>query len=102
MYAAEGAPRLASGCRYPRASDWGALLAQIGEEEGLVDAALEDGHAQLHALIDDFATLHTRFASELGGRQVDCHRYEPPVCFGTFRQGTASSGRTQRHYLNLR
>src|SRR5215211_2536791 len=51
-----------------------ALLAQVGEEEGLVDAALEDGNAQLHALLDDFATLHAGLSCELGGREVDCHR----------------------------
>src|SRR3712207_5573847 len=51
-----------------------ALLAQVGEEEGLVDAPLEDGHAQLHAILDDLATLHAGLARELGGREVDCHR----------------------------
>src|SRR5829696_9474762 len=56
-----------------------ALLADVGEEEGLVDAPLEDGHAQLHALLDDFATLHSGLSREFGGREVDCHRYAPPV-----------------------
>src|SRR5215208_5608561 len=99
-YARRAAAR--SGCGDLGATGWDALLAQVGEEEGLVDPALEDGDAQLHALLDDFATLHTRFASEFGGRQVDCHRYEPPVRFGTWREGTASSGRAQWQSLNLR
>src|SRR5215212_4742424 len=90
-----------SGCCYPGGgSVGGALLAYVGEEEGLVDPALEDGHAQLHALLDDFATLHAGLSRELGGREVDCHRYEPPVRFATWQEGTASSGRSQPRLLN--
>src|SRR4051794_10036218 len=53
-----------------------ALVFHVREEEGLVDSSLEDRHAQLHALLDDLATLHAGFASELRGREMDCHQYE--------------------------
>src|SRR5829696_4011743 len=53
-----------------------ALLLYVGQEQGLVDSALEDRHAQLHALLNDLATLHAGFASELRGREMDCHQYE--------------------------
>src|SRR5918911_2753875 len=48
-------------------------LAEIGEEERLVDAALEDRDAHLHALRDDFLALQACLASQLGGRQVNGH-----------------------------
>src|SRR4051794_35885031 len=90
-----------SGGGHLRGGSWGrGLLAQVGEEQGLVDSALEDGHAQLHALLDDVSSLHSGFARELGGREVDCHRYEPPVRFATWTQGTGSPGRPQPHLLN--
>src|SRR3954453_13466766 len=52
------------------------LLLDVGQEQGLINSALEDRHAQLHALLDDLATLHAGFASELRGREMDCHQYE--------------------------
>src|SRR3954454_10958653 len=52
------------------------LLLDVGQEQRLVDSALEDRHAQLHALLDDLATFHAGFASELRGREMDCHQYE--------------------------
>src|SRR4051794_4299474 len=60
------------------------LLGEVGEEQGLVDTALEDRHAQLHALLDHLATFHAGFARELRGREVNCHRTDPPVRFATF------------------
>src|SRR5438445_229659 len=61
-------------CGTPRLSRGGVgrlgglrCLAEAGEEESLVDPALEDGDAQLHALRDHFAALQTSFARELGG-----------------------------------
>src|SRR4051812_31188778 len=50
------------------------LLAEVREEQGLVDAALEDRYAHLHALLDHLTALHTGFAGELRGREMDCHR----------------------------
>src|SRR3954466_3123600 len=52
----------------------GSLLFDVGQEQRLIDSALEDRHAQLHALLDDLATLHAGFASELRGREVNCHQ----------------------------
>ena len=51
-----------------------ALLGEVRHEQGLVDPALEDGHAHLHALLDDLATLEARLPRELRGREMDCHR----------------------------
>src|SRR4051794_31400618 len=65
-----------------RASGRG-LLAEVGDEQGLVDTALEDRHAQLHALLDHLAAFHASFARELRGREVNCHRTDPPVRFAT-------------------
>src|ERR687883_1294808 len=48
-------------------------VAEVGEEERLVDAALEDRDAHLHALRDDFLALEACLASQLGGRQVNGH-----------------------------
>src|SRR4051794_9503750 len=57
-----------------------ALGLQVGQEQRLVDPSLEDGHPELHALLDDFAAVETGFASELSGRQVDCHEsWDPPM-----------------------
>src|SRR3954452_20635947 len=50
------------------------VVVDVGEEQRLVNPALEDRHAQLHALLDDLATLHAGFASELRGREMDCHQ----------------------------
>src|SRR5215211_298799 len=50
------------------------LFREVRQEQGLVDAALEDGDAHLHTLFDDFATLEARLPSELRGREVNCHR----------------------------
>jgi hypothetical protein len=52
-------------------------VAEAREEEGLVDPALEDRDAQLHALGDHFLALETCLARELRGRQVICHRMCP-------------------------
>src|SRR5436190_17034662 len=48
-------------------------LVETCEEEGLVDATLEDGNSELHALDDHFATLQTGLAGQFGGRQVNGH-----------------------------
>src|SRR3954454_17067469 len=48
-------------------------MAEIGQEERLVDSALEDRDAHLHALRDDFLALEASLASQFGGRQVICH-----------------------------
>src|SRR4029079_8129563 len=48
-------------------------LADVGEEQGLVDPALEDRDAHLNALCDDFLALEACLARELGGRQVIGH-----------------------------
>src|SRR3954449_6704894 len=50
-------------------------VLERGEEEGLVDAALEDRDAQLHALCDDVTPLEPGLASQLGRRQVNGHRH---------------------------
>src|SRR5215210_1141112 len=63
----------ASGLRTPRG------LTEVGEEEGLVDPALEDRDAHLHALRDDFLAFEAGLASELGGRQVIRHWRDPPL-----------------------
>src|SRR5207245_2984777 len=51
----------------------GALLeiAQRGGKQGLVDAAVENRYAHLHALEDDLAPFHLHLVRELGGRQVN-------------------------------
>src|SRR3954468_6005312 len=55
--------------------------SEARHEEGLVDAALEDRDAQLHALRDDVPSLEAGLAGELSGRQVYGHRgCEPPAC----------------------
>src|SRR3954466_15414361 len=51
-------------------------LLHVGHEQGLVDSSLEDRHAQLHAPLNDLAPFHAGFASELRGREMDCHQYE--------------------------
>src|SRR3954471_2315932 len=51
-------------------------LFHVRHEEGLIDSSLEDRHAQSHTFLDDLATLHAGFASELRGREMDCHQYE--------------------------
>src|SRR5919198_2245723 len=70
-----GAPAACcSGGGYLRSTGGRGLLAEVREEQGLVDAALEDRYAHLHALLDHLTALHTGFASELRGREMDCHR----------------------------
>src|SRR6185312_13546388 len=55
--------------------------SEARHEQGLVDAALEDRDAQLHALRDDVPSLEAGLAGELSGRQVNSHRScEPPAC----------------------
>src|SRR3954453_27012 len=51
-------------------------LLHVGQEQGLVNSSLEDRHAQLHAPLNDLAPFHAGFASELRGREMDCHQYE--------------------------
>ena len=77
MWAAHrGRAAARSGCCYPGGGSMGrALLAHVGEEEGLVDSALEDGHAQLHALLDDFATLHAGLSRELNMHFIAAGHY---------------------------
>src|SRR5688572_1114407 len=48
--------------------------AEACEEQGLVDATLEDRHTELHALRDDVPALEAGLASKLGGREVISHR----------------------------
>src|SRR3954452_3516247 len=51
-------------------------LLHVGQEQGLVNSSLEDRHAQLHAPLNDLAPSDAGFASELGGREMDCQQYE--------------------------
>src|SRR4051812_33332078 len=53
-----------------------ALLLDTRQEQRLIDSSLEDRHAHFHALLDHVAPFHSGFASELRGREMDCHRYE--------------------------
>src|SRR3954453_23977102 len=53
-------------------------VAERREEECLVDSALEDRDAQLHALLDHVAPVKAGLARELGGRQMICHWAFPP------------------------
>src|SRR6201995_2084068 len=55
---------------------WPFRVGQVGQEESLIDSSLEDRHAQFHALLDHVAPFHSGFASELRGREMDCHQYE--------------------------
>src|SRR4029079_3128536 len=70
------------------------LLAEVQEEQRLVDAALEDRHAQLHALLNHLAALKACFACQLRGREVDCHFDCPPseVCALTWKVPGGSDG----------
>src|SRR3954471_15053031 len=64
-----------SGCRYLTSTRrHRGELGEVREEQGLVDATLEDRHAHFHALLDDLATLHACLARELRGREMDCHQ----------------------------
>src|SRR3954447_16372597 len=81
------------------------LLAEVHQEQRLVDAALEDRHAHLHALLDHLTALQAGFAGELRGREVDCHRCCPPMefalCVARYRVvPTVSTGKAQ-HELNI-
>src|SRR3954453_6166780 len=85
------------------------LLAHTGEEEGFVDAALEDRDAHLHALLDDLTALESCFASELRGREVYRHgSVSPPVRIVTCPQAryrgrwTSSTSIAQRVVNNPR
>src|SRR4051794_32708401 len=75
FYAA--ARRGRSGCEGRLRGGPGGLLlravAEVREEERLVDAALEDRDAHLHALRDDFLALEACLASQFRGRQVNSH-----------------------------
>ena len=50
------------------------------EEERLVDPALEDRHAHLHALRNDLSAVHARLSGQLGRRQVVCQSLLPSGC----------------------
>src|SRR3954451_7361542 len=63
-----------SGGRYLWVVGGRGLLAEVSQEQCLVDAALEDRYPHLHALLDHLTALHTGFAGELRGREMDCHR----------------------------
>ena len=74
---------------------------EAGQEQGLVDPALEDRDAQLHALRDDFLALEPGLARELRGRQVIGHR-TPPCAVATSARYTARPGRAQPHRIGER
>src|SRR5687768_2798110 len=50
------------------------LFREVRQEQGLVDAALEDRYAHLHALLDHLAALKAGLPGELRGREMDCHQ----------------------------
>src|SRR3954454_22319997 len=81
------------------------LLAEVHQEQRLVDAALEDRHAHLHALLDHFTELQAGFAGELRGREVDCHRCCPPMevalCVERYRSLPPVSTPKPQHDLNI-
>src|SRR3954452_4982878 len=81
------------------------LLAEVHQEQRLVDAALEDRHAHLHALLDHLTALQTGFAGELRGREVDCHRCCPPMefalCVARYRVLPTVSTPISQHGLNI-
>src|SRR5215210_183799 len=81
------------------------LLAEVHQEQRLVDAALEDRHAHLHALLDHLTALQTGFAGELRGREVDCHRCCPPMefalCVARYRVVPTVSTAKAQHGLNI-
>src|SRR5215213_1000102 len=70
------------------------LVAEVHQEQGLVDAALEDRHAHLHALLNHLTALEACFAGQLRGGEVDCHFDCPPseVCALTRKVPRASDG----------
>src|SRR3954447_24534235 len=93
-----------SGCGYLTSSCGDRVeLGEVGEEEGLVDATLENRHAHFHALLDDLATLHACLARELRGREMDCHQTDASceVCH-VASHGSAGDGRHQQQLLNTR
>src|SRR5947209_1324293 len=49
-------------------------LAEAREEEGLVDATIEDRDTELEAFGDHVTTLESRLSCQLRGRQVIGHR----------------------------
>ena len=57
-------------------------VAQGGGEEGLVDAAVENRYAHLHALEDDLSPLHLHLVGEFGGRQVNGQNRSPLPLLG--------------------
>src|SRR3954453_1371066 len=78
----------------------GGRVLEAGQEERLVDAALEDRDAELHALGDDFPPLEPRFARQLGRSEVNRHRCGPPVveklCTGGYAATRTSATEIQR------
>src|SRR5690242_13760995 len=58
------------GLRWGRARNF----AQAGEEEGLVDATVEDRNPPLAAFDDHVAALQAGLSCKLGGGEVNCHR----------------------------
>src|SRR5919202_2247096 len=81
----------------------GVELAEVREEQRLVDATLEDRHAHFHALLDDLATLHAGLARKFRGREMDCHQTDASceVCH-VASHGSAADGRHQQQLLNTR
>src|SRR5439155_18210683 len=75
---------------------WTCRLPQARHEEGLIDAALENRDAQLHALGDDFPALETCLTCELSGRQVNGHMRHPSCGISVHRKGSGPGGRAQR------
>src|SRR5215212_322003 len=72
------------------------LLAEVHQEQRLVDAALEDRHAHLHALLDHLTALQT---GSVGVRWIAI----AAVLLWSLRsvlQGTGWSRRSQRQSLN--
>src|SRR5687768_15185477 len=97
-----GAPLRRSGRGYLTPARWDRdVFAEVGQEQGLVDTALEDRHAHFHALLDDLATLHACLAREFRGREMDCHRLGASceVCH-VAPHGSAPGGRHQQQVLN--
>ena len=81
----------------PGAAAWRCpeYVLQAREEQRLVDSAVEDRDAHLHALRDYFPPSKSGLPRELGGRQVDCHRCSRLPCRMRVPKGIRPSGRSQ-------
>src|SRR4051794_6906744 len=76
------------------------LVLQRRHEQGLVDPSLEDRHAHLHALADDFSAMHAGLACQFRGGQMDRHSALPPC--GRFQHSRSFTGRSGRRQLFCR